>query len=375
MKTCTILVLMLITFTVQGQDAVALYNEGVKLKEAKSIPLAIEKFKQAIALNPNYSDAYYQMGWCQNDTKDYSGAIISLRQARILWRSTPKVHFELGYAFENTGQTDSAIQSYHSCLFYKSNYSTALKQLGYIHYTKEAYDVALDYFGKYEAAVKDSITNYLYWFKKGFSHNALKNYTAAKVALQRSLSYKTDYINTYLELGFACFKLKEDDEAIKFYTKVIDMDSKNHIPYNGIADVYRDNKKDMDMAITWYKKTLAIKTDERKACYGMGYCLNNKDGYAEAVNYLKKAIAGEPTYTAAYVELGYANYMLSNNTEAIINLKKALELNPKSENARYYFALVYINQGDKIKAQQMVDELKNLNPKKADTLQKKVDEL
>jgi hypothetical protein len=50
-------------------------------------------------------------------------------------------------------------------------------------------------------------------------------------------------------------------------------------------------------------------------------------------------------------------------------------LNPKNENARYYAGLVYINQKDKTMAQKMVDELKALNSKNAETLQEKVNKL
>ncbi len=375
MKKLIISILFFTTIAANAQDATTLYNDGVKLKDAKNPAGAIEKFKKAIALRPDYTEAFYEMGWCQNDTKDYSGAMSSLRKARTVWTTIPKVHFELGYAFEKSNLTDSAIQSYNKCLFYKSDYSLAYKQLGTIAYNRDDYANALDYFTKYEAAAKSPVTDYLYWYRKGFMQNAQKNYEAAKIALQRSLEYKTDYTNTYLEMGFACNKLKQGDEAIGYYNKAIALEPKSHIAYNGIAEVYRDTKKDIDQALSWYQKALEITTDERKACFGMGYCLNSKARYSDAIPYLKKAIEKENTYTAAYVELGYSYYMTSNNSLALANLNKALELNSKNENARYYLGLVYINQKDKAKAQQMVDELKSLNSKNAATLQDKVNKM
>jgi tetratricopeptide (TPR) repeat protein len=71
-----------------------------------------------------------------------------------------------------------------------------------------------------------------------------------------------------------------------------------------------------------YKKTLVINPKERKACFGMGYCLNRTEKYNEAIPYFKTAIEQESTYTAAYTELGYSYYMMSNNTDALINLNK-----------------------------------------------------
>lgn len=370
-----LIVLFLVTGVSFAQTAEDLYKEGMKLKEGKKSADALQKFKQAVNLKKDYYAALYEIGWCSNDIKDYTGALSSLRKARVGWNSIPKVHFELGYAFEKLNMTDSAVKEYNECLLLKNDYSQAYKQLGTVAYNRDKYAEALQHFASYIAVAKNEITDYLFWYRKGFMENAEKKYTEAKESLQKSLLYKKDYINTYLELGFAANKLKQGDEAINWFNEALKIDPKSHIPYNGIAEVYRDTKKDMDQAMVWYQKALGVKTDERKACFGMGYCLNSKGRYSESISYLERAIAQESTYTAAYVELGYSYYMTSRNSDALAQFDKALQLNPKNENARYYAGLVYINQKNKTKAQQMVDELKNLSSKNAATLQEKVNKM
>lgn len=359
----------------KAQTATEFYNKGNELKEEKNIKEALAAYKEATRLDPNYSAAWYEMGWCSNDLKDYSGAIGFLRKAEVKWSSIPKVHFEMGYAFLKTDRYDSAIVHFKRCLELKPDYSLAHKELGNIAYFKDDYTSALDHFKKYEEYAKNAITDYLYWYRKGFMQNAAKNYEAATVSLNKSLESKKDYVNTYLELGFAASRLKQNDAAIGHYNKAIELDPKSHIPYNGIGEVYRDYIKDREEAIRWYKKALAIKSDERKACFGIGYCLNSLGKYSEAIPYLKTAIEKEDTYTAAYVELGYSYYMTSSSSLALTNLNKALELNPKNLNARYYLGLVYINQKNKTMAQKMVDELKELGSKEAPSLQEKVNKM
>lgn len=372
-KTIIIFVAFLVAAqSVFAQDAESIYREGVKLREQGNAALALEKFKQAASLKADYADAIYEMGWCQNDLKKYTDALVSLRKARKFLPTVPKVHFELGYAFEKLDMIDSALGSYNQCLKLKPDYSGAYKQLGYIDYDKDDYNNALSKFEKYESNAKKEITDYLYWYRKGFCNNAIKEYAKAKDALKKSLEFKKDYINTYLELGFASSKLKQDDEAISYFNDAMKLDSKSHVPYNGIAEVYRDNKKDCNMAISWYKKSLEIKAKERKACFGIGYCLNSSGKYFEAISYLKTAVEMEPTYTAAFVELGYSYYKTDNYVEAGLSFDKAISLNPKNENARYYACLMYIDQGKKLLAQKMVDELKVLSSKHVETLQKKV---
>ncbi|HET9746108.1 MAG TPA: tetratricopeptide repeat protein [Chitinophagaceae bacterium] len=351
------------------------YDKALKLKNEKKASEALAAFKEAVKLKSDYKEAIYEMGWCQNDTKDYVGAIASLTKARSLWPGTAKIHFELGYAFEKINSHDSAINNYNQCLQISDAYSSAYRQLGYIYYSKGEYETALKNFMKYQEFARSPITDYFYWYRKGYIQNALKQYDSAKAALTKSLEFKTDYTNTYCELGFASKNLKQDEDAIAWYKKANELDPKSHVPYNGIGEVYRDNKKDMNEAINWYKKTLAINPDERKANFGLGYCNNSLGNYATAAGYLQKAIQLEPAYTAAYVELGYSNYKLDNEAAALENFTKAVSLNPKNENARYYATLVYLKQSNKAMAQKMVDELKTLNSKYVTELQERVNSL
>lgn len=377
MKQYSFLILFFLTvFNAYSQKtAEEYYKDGLKLKDEKKMSEAIAAFKKAVELKPNYGIAMYETGWCYNELKEYSIATSFLRKARSYIPDVPKVYYELGYAFEKSENYDSAIVTYNNCLKLKPDYSGAFKRLGYIYYEKDNYNEAIAQFLKYELNAKTPITDYLYWHRKGFSYNAIKEYENAKPNLKKSLEFKTDYINTYLELGFAETKLKNNDAAIEWFKKAMAIDPKSHISYNGIAEVYRDNLKDMNEAMNWYKKTLSVKANERKACFGLGYCLNSLSKYSEAIPYLKQAIASEDTYAAAYVELGYSLFKTGDNTGALANFDKAISLNSKNENARFYSGLVYISQKNKAKAQQMVDELKILNSKNATLLQERVNKM
>ena len=357
--------------SILAQTAEALYNEGLELKKNKKSAEAAEKFKKAVQLKPDYTEARYEWAWCQNDLKVYTGAIENLRIVRAVWSNYVKVHFELGYAFEKSNMYDSAIATYNRCLQLKPDYYSVYKQLGHIAYLRDDNKTALENYSKVPAT-STAANDYLLWYRKGFIENAAKKYDSARQSLQQSLKYKTDYINTYLELGFASKNLKQDDDAIMYYEKALAVDPKSHIPYNGIGEVYRDNKKDYDKSMEWYGKTLAINDKERKANFGMGYCLNSKGKYSEAIPYLKKAIENEKDYIAAHVELGFSQYKTNNFTDALANLTKAMQLNPANENSRYYATLVYIAQKNKTMAQKMVDELKGLSSKYVKELQDKV---
>lgn len=358
-----------------SQTASELVAAGLKLKADKKPAEAIEKFKAAIAINPDYYEALYESGWCYNDLKKYTEAIAVLRKARKGWSSIPKVHFELGYAFDKTYLLDSAVACYTRCLELKPDYSGAHKQLGFIQYERDNYEEALRSFEKYELYTKTPINDYVYWYRKGFMYNSQKKYADAIAPLDKSIELNAGYINSYLEKGFAYKNLRKNDEAINMYKLAMEVDPSSHVPYNGIGEVYRDNIKNMEESISWYKKALEKKKNERKANFGIGYCLNSLGRYSEAIPYLQSAIDVESTYTAAYVDLGYAYYMTNRYSDAISKLEKAISLSPLNENGRYYLGLVYIAQNDRTKAQKMVDELNRLSSKHASGLQEKVNKM
>lgn len=358
-----------------SQTAEFYYQEGLDLKKEKKSKDAADKFMQALELKKDYTEARYELGWCQNELGMFDQSMRNLRLVRAVWNNVPKVFFELGYAFDKSKMTDSALTAYLQCVELKPDYSGALRNLGNLYYNSGENEKALNYYKRYLAATKIEVTDYLIWYKKGFLENALKDYTNAKQSLYRSVQYKADHMNTCLELGFACSRLKQNDSAIYYYQKAIDLDPKNYIPYNGIGEVYRDNMKDYDKATEWYTKAMAIDSKERKANFGIGYCMNARQRYAEAIPYLRQAVASENTYTAAFVELGYSLFKTGSITEALEKLNRALQLNPKNENARYYAVLAYEVQKNKALAQKMVDELRVLNSKYTDELQQRVDKI
>jgi tetratricopeptide (TPR) repeat protein len=111
-------------------------TKGSILKADKKSNEALVAFKEAVKLKSDYKEAWYEMGWCQNDTKDYGGAIASLTKARSLWPGIYKVYFELGYAFEKINSIDSAISNYNQCLQITTTNAGVYRQLGTFFTTK-----------------------------------------------------------------------------------------------------------------------------------------------------------------------------------------------------------------------------------------------
>jgi tetratricopeptide (TPR) repeat protein len=373
MKIILFITSLLVLNSAFSQDVKKLYDEGVGLKKENKMKEAKAKFEAVLKIDPTYAAAIFELGWIDNEDKQYYKALEKFRKIKDIWATTPKLYFEMGYAYYKLEKLDSAEINFNKTLALKNDYANAHKLMGYIAYDKNENAKALAAFALYKQYNKVAITDYLYWYREGYCHNALKNYTEAVTALNLSAQFNKEYLNTYLEKGYAFSKLKNADSALAAYEQAKAINPKNHIAYNGIAEVYRDIKMDYNTAITIYQETLKVKANERKACFGIGYCYNVLQKYNDAILYLKKAIEQEPSYTAAYVEYGYSLYKTGKNEEALVQLNTAMTQNPKNENAKYYAVLVYISLKNKLKAEQIVDELRQLNSKYTNELKRRVE--
>lgn len=361
------------TPTQPGKTAEAFYNDGIKLKDQKNYTAALVSFKQAIAKNSNYKEAYYQAGWCCNELAKYADALTYLRRAKTLWPEEAKVLLELGYANQQSGNTSEAKDNFTKCLSLKDDYALAYQYLGNLYFTDKNYEKALENYESYSRYEPD-ITSGTIYYKMGYCQNEKEKYDDAVKSLKKAISLKADYTEAYNELGYAYTKLENSEDALSNYNEALRTNPKSDIAYNGIGDVYKSIKKDMDEAVKNYLKALAINPKNKKSNYLIGWCYNDKGKYNDAVPYLKKALEIDKDYVSAITELGYCDYALENYDDALKLFNRAMVIN-KTELSVYYAGLCYIGKKDKDNATKMFNDLTDMNSSYADKLKQKIDKL
>lgn len=321
-------ILLLFAFIYAGAfgqiTATEWYNKARKFQGEKSYPLAIDLFKKAVAADNNFYDAWYQMGWCQNELKKYNDAILSLTHADQLKPGMVEVNFELGYAKEYTGTYDDAVFYYRKCITVNPNYASA-------------------------------------WYHKGWCENQLGVYDSSYQSCSKAIAGKTGYREAYDELGYACYKLKRNEEAIDAYRKSITIDSTRSSAYNGLGDIFKSNYKNYDSAIYYFSKAMEKNPEHKKAPYSIGWCYNEKSMFEQAIPFLKKAIAIDANYIAAKTELGYAHYKLKNYDDALVQFTQIINSDSKDELSRYYGGFCYYLKNDQYGLKKMIDQLQNIN--------------
>jgi len=124
---------------------------GNAQKNKGDLDAAIDSYKQALKIKPDYADAYYNMGIVLRAKGDLDAAIDSYKQALKIKPDYADAYYNMGYALKDKGELDAAINSYKQALKIKPDYADAYYNMGIVLRAKGDLDAAID---SYNQALK-----------------------------------------------------------------------------------------------------------------------------------------------------------------------------------------------------------------------------
>jgi tetratricopeptide (TPR) repeat protein len=175
---------------------------------------AIEQFRKAIELNPDFVPAYFSLGDALMDQEKVDEAIEQFRKAIKLEPDAAPAYLRLGDALMDQEKVDEAIEQFRKAIKLEPDAAPAYLRLGDALMEQEKVDEAVENFRKtieikhdYHYAY-DSLGDAL--TKQGKLDEAIKNY-------RKAIEIKHDYAPSYKGLGHALFQLSKIDESIQAF--------------------------------------------------------------------------------------------------------------------------------------------------------------
>lgn len=150
----------------------------------------IKKYSQAVELNPDDVEAYYNRG----------------------------------NSYKGLQQYDLALEDFNRAIALKSDYADAYDSRGTTYYYLNQYEQAIKDFDK--ALLLDSNQVFLYYFR-GDSYLNIGQYEKAVQELDKAIQLNSEDILSYTCRGNAYLKLKQYKKAIQDYNKAIKLDSES----------------------------------------------------------------------------------------------------------------------------------------------------
>ena len=246
------------------------------------------------------------------------------------------------------------------------NHIDAINLLGIIAQKLNRHDLAVEQF---QRAIEIDSNRALLYFNLGTSLYPLGRREEAIKSLRIALkkepgnSQIADYLNVVLQTGvnsaqhnaeetlqrgISFHQSGQMEEAIRWYRKTLAIQPEDPAALSNIGSALHSTGK-LDEAAACYQKAIAIKPDFAEAYSNLGNTFKEQGKLDEAVTNYQKAISIKPDYTEAHSNLGNALQEQGKLDEAVTSCQKAISINPD-------YAEAYSNLGNALQRQKKLDE-------------------
>jgi tetratricopeptide (TPR) repeat protein len=179
---------------------------------------AINSYKQALKIKPDYADAHNNMGVVLLEIGELNAAIDSYKQALKIKPNYAEAHYNMGNALKEKGELNATIDSYEQALKIKPDYADAHNNMGVVLLEIGELNAAID---SYKQALKIKPDYAEAHYNMG---NALKEkgeLNATIDSYEQALKIKPDYADAHNNMGTALQDHGKLEEAIEAYNKAL----------------------------------------------------------------------------------------------------------------------------------------------------------
>jgi tetratricopeptide (TPR) repeat protein len=174
------------------RNAQAYFMRGMVHKDMGDTLKAMSSMQLAVQMDPDYYNAYIQMGLIAADQKNPL-AVDYYRNALEIQPTSEEALYNLGMYYQQTDQYNPAIETYTALLKVNPHHFDAHFNLGMIHaYKLDVVDEGLKYF---EMAILDNPGEPRGYYGRGYCYETKGNVDAATADYKKALEIDPQYTN------------------------------------------------------------------------------------------------------------------------------------------------------------------------------------
>ncbi len=321
------------------QDALDNYKQAIEIKpeyaqawngqaqalyELDSHQEALSAYDKAIELEPNYLDSWKGRGFALNKLKRYQEAIYSFDKALKLQPESPEILNAKGEALSNLKRYDEAIQTYDKAVELQPDYDQAWYNKAWVLYSLKRYKDALN---TYEQVINLKPNNERAWYNSGNALINLKREKDAFRAYDKAVQYKPNFYQAWLSRGNVLISLRRYPEAIESFQEVLKYNPGNFDALYSQGWALHQMQR-YEQAIIFYDKAIAVRRNSYKVWYSRGNSFYNLQKYQEALSAYNRAVRYKKDHSESWYSKGNVLVNLGKEKEAITAYDTAIKYNP-----------------------------------------------
>jgi tetratricopeptide (TPR) repeat protein len=293
----------------------------------QDLPKAEEWMKKAVALDAkSFRIRVEYADFLLNAKRDAAGAEREFKAAAALEPQNAAVYYGLGNAQGSQQKFDEAIASFEQSAKLNASSPMPLHAIGRVHAARRDWDAAVKAFDRALEASADFVPALL---DKGSALELKGDHKAALAQFEKAVSVAPRLAAAHLRLGTAYQRHRRLPEAEKSFAKALELAPDNLLALNNLAWISAERKNNLDQALEWAKKAVAMAPQAPNVNDTLGYVYLARKEPQKAIAPLKQASqaasGGKPIPSYVY-RLGVAYAESGQKAEAIEQLQKALEV-------------------------------------------------
>lgn len=259
---------------------------GAAFFDQGNIDAALHHYREALRINPRYTNAHNNLGAALASQGKYEDAITHYRTALEIDPSYTGAHYNIGLALSATGRADEAAQEYVNALKLDPGHAKAHNNLG----------IELESRGEYEDAIRHYREALL--TEPGFLRarlnlaatlNRQERYEEAAQTIKKGLQEEPENAVLCLMLARVLAKKGDRDNAVSAYRNLLSREPSHPHALGDLAVLYA-GEQDYDAALAVLERLAAIQPDNPDVFYNIA-CIYARQGRNDAsVHWLKLSI-------------------------------------------------------------------------------------
>ena len=208
------------------------YNLGIGLSEHGEADQAIDYYRRAVALRPDYAEAHYNLGRLLVERGQLNEAIAHYEKAAAINPADAEAQNNLGVTLFGIGRADEAISHYQNALQIRPDYAEASCNLASALIAKGDFDGAIARYTTCLAALPDqeearyNLASAL--LRRGRADEAIIQY-------QRVLQMHPESADAHANLGSAWLAKARVRDAMEEYTRALQISPENIAALSNLA--------------------------------------------------------------------------------------------------------------------------------------------
>ncbi len=277
------------------QELINLYNQG-QLREV------IQEAETMVAAFPKDIVLLNLLGAANAGLNRYNAAIENYRKAAKIKPDYADIYNNMGSALQGTGDLDAAMQNYEKAIQLNPDFAEAYSNRGIVLYGLGRAGEALQCYNKAIQLKPDFTAAYS---NRGNVLRDLNRFDEALASYQKALEINPDYAEAHYNMGGALQEKEVLGAAIESYQKALEIKPDYADAYNNMGSAFQE-KGDLIAAKQNYEKAIKHKPEYAPAYINLGNLFQEKGQLDAAIQSYQKALEIKPDYAEAHINLSAA---------------------------------------------------------------------